>query len=658
MAEPLIHRLTRGRAPIDAGFLIGALALVFVGVLTFLSTRRLRSEEAWVAHTNEVLGHLDRIEIQTRVLQRAADPATVSEIATTRDLTSDNASQQARLDTLTRIIDGPFGPVLTIVAHMQGEERRLLARRIARADRIDRLTSTIIAFSTILAIVLMAIALALLHKDLEARHVVERSLQESESKQRVLMEQAADAILIISADAVCVDANARAAEIIGRPRDEIVGLPLKAFVRGAQPGSPAALPMLQPGEVTMAEFWVERPDDSRVPVEIRATLLDDGRVQVIARDISERKEVDRLKGEFVSMVSHELRTPLTSIRGALGLLAGGRLDAAPEKRQRMIDLAAANTDRLIRLINDILDVERLNSNAATFELAECGARALVEHSVDTLNPLAERSGITLSWTADDVKVWADPDRMAQTLMNLIDNAIKFSPAGSIVEVSVVASEAVATFSVRDQGRGIPRDKLESVFDRFQQVDESDSREKGGTGLGLAISRGIVQQHGGKLWVESTLGEGATFRFTIPLVRPNAAADGDSSAPLILVCDDDIDLLVVLRATLEQRGYRVVTAHRGAEAMQRFDAVRADLVIIDIVLPDVSGIEVLRHVRAASSATKTIVYTAAYLEPDERNFVRASEAVIVTKARMSPDQLADRVAALIGPARRPLNHSVG
>ncbi|MDB4873621.1 MAG: domain S-box [Gemmatimonadetes bacterium] len=655
MAKQRAARRLRGFSPIDAGFFIGAVTLVVVGVLGFRNTGRLRTEEEWVAHTYEVLAHLDRVEIQSRALKRASDPATISELALLREATADNVLQQSRLDTLRALVDGPVTPVLALVARMQSEERELLAGRIARADDVASRSETIIAFSTVLAIVLMAIALTLLHRDLGVRRAAELALQDSESRHRLLMEQAADAILIVDSEAVCVEANARATEIVGRPRSEIIGLPLKAFVRGEKPGSTAGLPMLRYGQVTTGEFWVTRPDGSRVPVEIRATLLDDGRVQIIARDISERKEVDRLKGEFVSMVSHELRTPLSSIRGALGLLASGKLDSDPEKRRRMRELAVANTDRLIRLINDILDVERINSNAATFEQTSCSVRELVEQVVETIAPLAERAGTTVHWEAADVHIWADPDRITQTLMNLVDNAIKFSPAGSTVHVSVRADETFATFAVGDQGRGIPADKLASVFDRFQQVDASDSREKGGSGLGLAISRGIVEQHGGKMWVESVLGVGSTFLFTIPLVANQGATTGDSSAPLVLVCDDDVDLLVVLRATLEQRGYRVVTAQRGREAIQRFDAGGADLVIIDSMLADVSGIKVLRHVNAASTNTRTIVYTAAYLESAERDFVRATGAVIVTKSKMSPEQLTDEVQRLIGSADAPLKH---
>jgi PAS domain S-box-containing protein len=533
MPNQLIRRLTTGRQPIDVGFLLGATALALVGILSYSYSRRLDTDGQWVSHTYQVISHLDRVETQTLTLGHASDPATVTEVGTLREFTADNPAQRARVDSIAAIIDGPAADVLRIVDHMRTEESRLLAERTTRAETVAQRTAETILFSTLLAILLMGVAVALLRQDLKARAITEQALEDSESKHRLLMEQAADAILIIDSDAVCIGANARAAEMIGRPHAQIVGRPLRDFVRGQDARSPAALPMLRYGQLTTGEFNITRPDGSLVPVEIRATMFDDGRIQVIARDITERREVDRVKSEFVSMVSHELRTPLTSIRGALGLLAAGRLDDVPDKRQRMLELAAANSDRLIRLINNILDVERINSNAATFEQTECLARTIVEHVVDAIGPLAERAGIDLRWSADNVRIWADPDRMTQTVTNLVDNAIKFSAAGSAVEVLVRGGEAFATFSVADHGRGIPADRLESVFDRFQQIDASDSRDKGGSGLGLAICRGIVQQHGGRMWVESELGRGSTFYFTIPIAVDAAAHQetADTAAPL-------------------------------------------------------------------------------------------------------------------------------
>jgi PAS domain S-box-containing protein len=253
----------------------------------------------------------------------------------------------------------------------------------------------------------------------------------------------------------------------------------------------------------------------------KAILSDTGRLTGYVgtvEDINERKVVERMKDEFVSMVSHELRTPLTSMRGALGLLAGGVLGVLPEKGQRMLEIALNNTDRLVRLINDILDIERMTSGKVTMQYQACDAAALMAQAVEVMQPMAEQAGVTLSVSAHSLPLWADPDRILQTLTNLLTNAIKFSPPGSTVWLTVTRQGEEAEFHVKDQGRGIPAEKLESIFERFQQVDASDSRKEGGTGLGLAICRSIVQQHGGRIWAESMLGAGSTFFFTLPMMK--------------------------------------------------------------------------------------------------------------------------------------------
>lgn len=635
------------RSPIDIGFLIGAVALILVGWVAQRSTLQLRRESTWVEHTYEVLRSVDALRAN---LARPGTDTTLirlaDQLAVLQRLTGDNPAQQRRIDLLRTSLD-PRSPAraLAVLHDIEREEQMLLEGRKEATNRTTRRSTTVIVLSTMLALVLMAVALSLLHADLSRRQQAEEALGESEAKYRLLMEQAADAILIVNSDAVCVEANARAADILGRPAAEIPGLPLKAFVRSAGPGAGPLLPMLRYGRVTTGEFWVSRPDGKRVAVEIRATMLEDGRVQVIARDISERKEIERVKDEFVSVVSHELRTPLTSIRGALGLLAAGKLDDAPDKRKRMLELAASNTDRLIRLINDILDIERMASGGVAFERADVSLPELVSLSVEAIRPLADRAGVAIAMDVQPLHVLGDSDRLIQTLTNLLDNAIKFSPKNSTVEISVERDGRFARFAVKDRGRGIPRDMLDAVFNRFQQVDNSDSREKGGTGLGLAICRNIVEQHGGRIWVESAVGEGSTFRFTIPLLLADGPATGTETGPRVLVCDDDADLVEVLRTTLGHRGYRVYSAQRGHDAMRAFDELGADIAIIDIVLPDVSGMRVLRHVHAASPRTKIVVYTATYIEGAEKDFIRGIGAVIVTKGRTSPDELGNEIEQL-------------
>jgi len=235
------------------------------------------------------------------------------------------------------------------------------------------------------------------------------------------------------------------------------------------------------------------------------------------QDITERQAIDRMKNEFVSMVSHELRTPLTAIRGFLGLLDTGIYDQKPEKAKRMIGQALANSDRLVRLVNDILDLERLSSGKIQLIKASCAVEELMQRAVTGVQPLADQAKIQLIITPTTAVAWADPDCVIQTLTNLLSNAIKFSPPDSAITLSAQTRTDAVLFSVQDQGRGIPADKLETIFGRFQQVDASDSRQKGGTGLGLAICQSIVQQHGGSIWAESILGNGSTFYFTLPLM---------------------------------------------------------------------------------------------------------------------------------------------
>ncbi|HVG27120.1 MAG TPA: PAS domain S-box protein, partial [Acidobacteriaceae bacterium] len=243
-------------------------------------------------------------------------------------------------------------------------------------------------------------------------------------------------------------------------------------------------------------------------------------VVVAFTDISERNALDRMKDEFISTVSHELRTPLTSLKAALGLVSGGALNSRPEKMRQMMEIALGNTDRLSRLVNDILDLERIGSGKAELHFSHTAVEDLFRRTTTEQKAAATRANIRFTLESNNVTVWADPDRILQTINNLVSNAIKFSPQPSTIpsEIRLTASYITADealIEVTDRGRGIPSDKLQQIFDRFKQVDASDSRTMGGTGLGLAICRSIVQQHGGHIWATSTLGDGSVFHFTLP-----------------------------------------------------------------------------------------------------------------------------------------------
>ncbi|HWS72601.1 MAG TPA: response regulator, partial [Thermoanaerobaculia bacterium] len=420
-----------------------------------------------------------------------------------------------------------------------------------------------------------------------------------------------------------------AANILGLDIDDLRGHTFHDLMHHTKPdGTPRAyhecenLRAITTGETTFVHddiFW--RKDGTSFAVEYSATPMRDEAGEILGavitfRDVTEKRAVQRMKDEFVSTVSHELRTPLTSIRGALGLLAGGLLTKSPEKGQRMLEIAVSNTDRLVRLINDILDIERIDSGKVVLSKSRCTPNDLLQASLDVMRPLADKAGVALvEGAVDPVMIWADSDRIIQTLTNLLSNAIKFSPAGATVTVSAACEREDIVFRVADQGRGIPADKLESVFDRFQQVDASDSREKGGSGLGLTICRSIVRQHGGDLRVESTLGAGSTFSFSLPATRVEMSPRL-GEGPRVIVCDDDASTLVLLETMLQQHGYNVLAVDGGKDLLRFLPSFAPDVILLDIFMPEMNGWETLAQLKGDPATAAIPVVIVSALEPDD------------------------------------------
>ena len=300
------------------------------------------------------------------------------------------------------------------------------------------------------------------------------------------------------------------------PDDRPVMLAQRSLARQEHQGGEAAYRMI-------------RADGAERSVLVRVTVrvASDGTFRVLGalQDVTDLRAVEKLKSEFVSVISHELRTPLTSIRGALGLLASGAIGRLTPEGQRMAEVAVGSSDRLVRLINDILDVEKLAAGKMRLHLAPHGLLRLVEAAESEMRPMADEAGVLLRADAVVGTVLVDADRIAQTLTNLLNNAIKFSPAGSEVRVSARREGDLIHVRISNQGPDIAADQLEVIFDRFQQLDSSDSREQGGTGLGLSISRGIVEQHGGTIWATSRDGT-TTFEFTLPRASEEEPAPSD------------------------------------------------------------------------------------------------------------------------------------
>ena len=366
-----------------------------------------------------------------------------------------------------------------------------------------------------------------------ARESAELDVRASEERYRQIVEAAGDIIYEVDPEGHFTYANPASLRILGYETGEVVGRHYSELVRPDYRPRAAGLyarQVLERIPTTYLEFPAVARDGREIWIgQIVQVVEEDGVVRglhAVARDISARHEVERMKDEFISIVSHELRTPLTSIRGSLGLLGSGKLDLSGQQARRLVEIATENSERLIRLVNDMLDIERIETGAIAMAPAVVSSADVVAQAMDTVRGMAERAGVLLRAHAQPFDLWADADRIVQVLTNLVANAVKFSPAdaGAAVVVDVRVDGAAGRFRVTDQGRGIPADKLETVFERFQQVDSTDSREKGGTGLGLAISRSIVQQHGGTIRVESEPGRGSTFTFTLPLHPPATGRD--------------------------------------------------------------------------------------------------------------------------------------
>jgi len=369
--------------------------------------------------------------------------------------------------------------------------------------------------------------------DVTEQYEAQEALHLATRQRELILESVDDGIFGLDLNGMVTFINEAGARTLGYEAAELVGRDLHELIHHSHadgtPYSKSTNPLLQalrrcePVRMRDEVFW--RKDGAAIHVEYSATpLVEEGRVSGIVvafQDVGERRRLERMKDEFISTVSHELRTPLTSLRASLGLIQSGSLDKRPEKQRQMIELAIGNCDRLIRLVNDILDFEGAEKGQMPLHREAAEPIDLLRRATDVAYGAATEARIGFRIDANAAPVNADSERVMQVLNELVTNAIKFSPPGTTIRLSAKNVEGVAPgakevcFAVEDQGRGIAPEQLKRIFERFQQGDASDSRELGGTGLGLALCRSIVEQHGGHIWAESEPGKGSKFLFTLP-----------------------------------------------------------------------------------------------------------------------------------------------
>jgi PAS domain S-box-containing protein len=477
-----------------------------------------------------------------------------------------------------------------------------LAQRPGKPHFTDNDVEILSLFAQLASIVLDNVRLyAQAQDEIEERKQAAEALRQSERQIRALLDAIPDLMLRISSDGVFLDYHPGTAEGQSAPREWVVGRTLwdNFSEERANLFLQCVRRAIATGEPQLLEFSFQA-GKRLLDREARFVRSGDHEALVLVRDITERKKVDRLKNEFVSTVSHELRTPLTSIRGSLGLLKGGVGGTLPAEAANLVDIAFNNSERLVRLINDILDIEKIESGKLQFERRPIDLGQLVASAIEANDGFAAEFGVRLTFGArlEAAVVLGDPDRLMQVMANLLSNAVKFSPRGGEVHIDLTRRRDGFRVAVRDHGPGIPPAFRHRVFERFAQADSSDRRQTGGTGLGLSISKAIVERHGGTIGFD-TSESGSTFWFELPDASglpPAGAARQEPSAP-VLICEDDPDTAVALRFLLTAAGFQVDTAH-SADQVQRLLKQRRYLAMtLDLTLPDRDGVSLIRAIRA-------------------------------------------------------------
>jgi signal transduction histidine kinase len=355
----------------------------------------------------------------------------------------------------------------------------------------------------------------------------EAMLQASERRVRAVIEQLPVGLLILAHDETIEFANSTLRNMIAaRPgTPEIVGRHVNTLFANPSAGLPLQKLQVEsfPATAKVVELDLIKANGEKLPVEFSLAKFSDGLEArserelnlAILLDVSERRAIQNIRQAFVSTVSHELRTPLTSIGGFISLLLAGQYGVFSSEATKEAEMAERNMSRLMRLVGDLLDLEKMESGTIPISPVPCLLSQILRDAINAVGVLAKSREVSLESNYPEIELVIDADRIAQVLINLLSNAIKFSNAGQTVQIKATERSNEIEVQVIDKGRGVPSEFKEAIFERFQQVESDDSKTRGGTGLGLAIAKAIVERHHGKIGVESKPGEGSTFWFTLP-----------------------------------------------------------------------------------------------------------------------------------------------
>lgn len=448
-----------------------------------------------------------------------------------------------------------------------------------------------------------------------ATDITERKRAEEElRKLSRAIEQSPVSVVITDADGHIEYVNAKFCEVTGYAAIEVLGRNPRLLQSGLTPlevyqsmwqtilAGQQWRGKLQNCKRNGELFWEE--------IHISAIRDNEGRIThfvAVKEDITERMQIERMKNEFISTVSHELRTPLTSIRGSLALVAGGVVGELPAAVKPLVEIAHKNSERLILLVNDILDMEKIEAGRMEFDMHPVRLMPMLEQALDANRAYAEQFKVTYELEGDlhDVMVYVDANRLMQVLANLLSNAAKFSPPCDKVGVSVTSGSGRVRVAVSNHGSGIPEQFRSRIFQKFAQADSSDTRKKGGTGLGLSITKAMVEHMGGSIGFDSQPDVLTTFFVEFPVWQEAT----DTPAPLeadgrkrVLICEDDRDIAALLRLMLEQAGIAADVAYNAGQAKQMLARGIYAAMTLDLDLPDQDGIALIHELRSTAQVT--------------------------------------------------------
>lgn len=475
-------------------------------------------------------------------------------------------------------------------------------------------------------------------------------------RSEAILSSTSDGLVVFDTDGRITFVNAAAEQMLGRGAETLVGVVTAPWnLVGLE--QPRDSGVCGP-DSHMREVRFEEPQHRIVDVRVDPVLDHRGAyigcVETL-RDVTAEREAAQMKNEFVSTVSHELRTPLTSIKGYIDLIIEGEAGEINEIQREFLGIVKENSDRLVDLINDMLDISRIESGRIVLKVQPLDVAERIEGAVNTFRAVLDQQGraITVDVPADLPKAAGDPDRVGQVLINFISNAIKYSPDGGNVDVRATCDGSRVRVAIRDHGIGITPQDQERLFTKFYRVDSSLTREIGGTGLGLSICKSIIELLGGEVGVESTPGEGSTFFFTLPvapseLVRtPALECPLDSPGGTILVVDNSEECANLIEAYLTARCYEVVKAFTAEDAWRLARETKPRAITLDVLLDEGAGFELLQDLKA-DPETRDIPVVVLSILCDEGKSARLGATGYLEKP-IDRERLIDLIDKLVGPA---------